>query len=92
MMTKRTTSVLLIILLGGLLLATTAHTSTSEGYNLSWWTVDGGGGTLAIEGGYSLSGTVGQPDAGLLAGSGYTLSGGFWVGGIYRLYLPLILR
>jgi hypothetical protein len=96
-MTKRTTLVLLVILLCGLLLTTTALTSSSEGYDLSWWTVDGGGGTLGSEGGYSLSGTVGQPDAGALASNDYTLSGGFWAGGTlageaYRVYLPLVLR
>jgi hypothetical protein len=90
-MTKRTMPVLLVLLVGGLLFASTALTASSPGYDLSWWTVDGGGGTLAIEGGYSLSGAAGQPDAGVLVGNSYTLSGGFWVGGIYRVYLPLVL-
>jgi hypothetical protein len=95
-MTKRTTSVLLVILLCGLLLTTTALTSSSEGYDLSWWTVDSGGGILNIEGGYSLSSTIGQPDAGVLTGGAYTLGGGFWTGGklaaVYKTYLPLVLR
>lgn len=95
-MTKRTMSVLLVILLGGLLLTSTAVSSPSQGYDLSWWTVDGGGGALVAAGSYSLSGTVGQPDAGALAGNDYILSGGFWpggalAGGSYRVYLPLIL-
>ncbi len=93
-MTKRTTLVLLVLLLSGLLLTSTALTSSSQSYDLSWWTVDGGGGTLHAQGGYSLSGTVGQADAGLLEGSGYALSDGFWAGGaqIWRTYLPLVLR
>jgi len=45
-------------------------------YDLSWSTIDGGG--VSSGGAYSLSGTIGQPDAGQLAGGGYTLSGGFW--------------
>ena len=49
------------------------------GYNLSWWTVDGGGGALSGSG-YTLGGTAGQPDAGILEGGGYTLNGGFWGG------------
>jgi len=64
------------------------------GYELSWWTVDGGGGMLQ-GGSYTLSGTAGQPDAGMLAGDGYTLSGGFWGGAgpaAYDVYLPLVLR
>jgi hypothetical protein len=45
-------------------------------------------------GGYSLGGTIGQADAGVLTGGGYTLSGGFWAGAAidYRTYLPLTLR
>jgi hypothetical protein len=95
-MTKRTTSVLLALLVGGLLLTTTALTASSPGYDLSWWTVDGGGGSLSIEGSYSLSGSIGQPDAEVLAGSDYILSGGFWAGGelaaVYKVYLPMVLR
>ena len=95
-MTKRTTSVLLVILLCGLLVTSTALSSNAEGYDLSWWTVDGGGGVLGTEGGYALNGTASQPDPGLLEGSGYTLGGGFWgcgapASGISRTYLPLML-
>jgi len=65
-----------------------------DGYDLSWWTVDGGGGVSGSGPGYSLGGTIGQPDAGVLSGPGYTLAGGFWQGavGIYRVYLPLVVR
>jgi hypothetical protein len=68
-----------------------------EGYELTWWTVDGGGavGQDAILP-YSLGGTAGQPDAALWQGGDYTLQGGFWHGtGIvanYHIYLPLVLR
>jgi len=66
------------------------------GYDLSWSTVDGGGYTFSTGGGFSLGGTAGQPDAGLLAGGQYSLAGGFWPGaplvGYYRVYLPLILH
>lgn len=69
-----------------------------DGYDLTWWTVDGGGGTFSTGGGYSLGGTAGQPDAGLMEGGEYTLAGGFWPGGAaapepgYLLYLPLGMR
>jgi hypothetical protein len=43
----------------------------------NWFTVDGGGGT-STGGKNSLSGTVGQPDAGTMNGGGYVLYGGFW--------------
>ena len=63
-------------------------------YDLSWSTIDSGGYTWSTGGGYSLGGTVGQPDAGVLSGGGYTLAGGFWSGAAarYSIYLPLILR
>ncbi len=49
----------------------------SQTYDLSWNKIAGGGGT-STGGVYSLSGTIGQPDAGHLAGGNYTLDGGFW--------------
>ena len=49
-----------------------------EGYDLSWWTADGGGGTWSSGDSLTLGGTAGQPDAGDLAGGTYTLQGGFW--------------
>ena len=63
------------------------------GYDLSSWTVDGGG-AIVEAGGYRLGGTVGQADAGILMGGGYTLRGGFWGGAkvLYPVFLPLVLR
>jgi hypothetical protein len=69
--------------------------ANGSGYDLSWWTIDGGGITdNRGEGGYSLGGTAGQPDAARWSGGGYTLVGGFWVGAMveYAIYLPLVLR
>jgi uncharacterized membrane protein len=67
---------------------------SGDGYDLTWSTVDGGGYTFSAGGGYTLGGTVGQPDAGSLSGGGYTLGGGFWGGAAieYPVYLPLVLR
>jgi hypothetical protein len=46
-------------------------------YSIDWQTIDGGGGT-STGGVYSVSGTIGQPDAGTMSGGNYTLQGGFW--------------
>ncbi len=46
-------------------------------YDLTWHTIDGGGGT-SIGGTFELSGTAGQPDPVVSTGSGYELTGGFW--------------
>ena len=74
-------------------LTSSALAGSGGDYDLSWWTVDGGGGEFA-SGGYSLSGTVGQPDAAFWSGGEYSLVGGFWGGAAaeYRVYLPLVVR
>ena len=60
------------------LLALAASPAAAQ-YEISWWTVDGGGATGAVGGTYTLSGTAGQPDAGgPYAGGSYTLHSGFW--------------
>ena len=47
-------------------------------YSLDWFKVSGGGGT-STRGVYSVSGTIGQPDAsGAVTGGNYSLTGGFW--------------
>jgi len=46
-------------------------------YSIDWQTIDGGGGT-STGGVYSVSGTIGQPDAGTMSGGNFSLTGGFW--------------
>jgi hypothetical protein len=67
------------ILTAGTLVAATAHAQSGGRFDLSWSTIDGGGGTSA-GGQFTLSGTIGQPDAGTLAGGHFKLEGGFWSG------------
>jgi len=101
---KRSILPVILVLLfcaGGVALAQTgggASTGLSTGYDLTWWTADGGGGT-ASGGGYALHGTAGQPDAGpSLAGGGYTLTGGFWAGRSaggtpgHKMYFPVVSK
>ncbi len=45
---------------------------------MTWNTIDGGGATFSTGGAYELGGTIGQADAGALAGGSYDLIGGFW--------------
>jgi hypothetical protein len=49
----------------------------AQSYSIDWSTIDGGGGT-STGGVYSVSGTVGQSDAGAMNGGSYSLTGGFW--------------
>jgi hypothetical protein len=62
-----------------------------QNYSIDWFTIDGGGGT-STGGVYSLSGTIGQPDAGRMTGASYALDGGFWgfVGAVQTGGAPLL--
>jgi len=94
-MNKKQLGIALLVLAALLLLTGAAWAAAPAAYTLDWWTVDGGGGTHRTVGEYTLSGTAGQPDAGVLSGGDYTLGGGFWGGGgavQYRIYLPLVVR
>jgi len=72
-------------LLGALLVL--AVPAIAQQYSIDWHTVDGGGGT-STGGVYSVSGTVGQPDANTTAMTGgpYSVTGGFWA--IYAVQTP----
>ncbi len=89
---------ILLVSLILLLLAGFVYAQTSGNYDLSWWTVDSGGATFSQGNGYSLGGSIGQPDASALNGGQYTLSGGFWISSRppvppeYHIYLPLTMR
>lgn len=53
---------------------------SAQTFSISWFTHDSGGGT-STGGVFSVSGTIGQPDAGSPATNGpYALVGGFWEG------------
>jgi hypothetical protein len=67
-------------------LAGLALPAAAQNYSIDWFTIDGGGGT-STGGVYSVSGTIGQPDAGTMSGGSYSLVGGFW-GGIIALQTP----
>ena len=61
------------------LLLVFGSSTESQTFAIAWHTVDGGGGT-STGGAYSVSGTIGQPDAGRPMTNGqYSVTGGFWV-------------
>ena len=76
------------------LLASVALAQSGGVYDVSRWTVDGGGYTFSTGGVYTLGGTIGQPDAAVQMGGQYVLTGGFWAGTpiVFRIYLPVGLR
>ena len=57
--------------------ATVALAAGPDGLDLSWHTIDGGGG-VSNGGSLQMSGTIGQPDPGTMSAGDLTLTGGFW--------------
>jgi hypothetical protein len=53
-------------------------TASDQSYTIDWYKIAGGGGT-STGGTYTVSGTIGQPDAsGAMSGGNYSVTGGFW--------------
>ena len=71
------------LIAGWLLALPTLH---AQSYSVDWYKIAGGGGT-STGGVYSVSGTIGQPDAGApMTGGQYSLPGGFW--SLYAVQTP----
>lgn len=63
------------LLLLGLLISAVGF---AQSYSVDWYKIAGGGGT-STGGVYSVSGTIGQPDAsGAMSAGNYSITGGFW--------------
>jgi hypothetical protein len=75
---KRTSVSIVLGLLA--LLLNAGRGAMAQQFELSWYTIDGGGGMFSSGGSFELGGTVGQPDAAIavLYGGPFQLSGGFW--------------
>jgi len=85
--------VLALLMIALAMLDASASAKSADTYTIDWYTIDGGGTMSASSGTFTLSGTLGQADAGTLSGGAYTLIGGFWADFLgNRLNLPLIMR
>jgi hypothetical protein len=75
---SRQTGIFLASAIAVVLAASSAHAQ----YDLSWFTVDGGGAMSSTGGTFTLAGTIGQPDASSfsppMTGGTFELVGGFW--------------
>lgn len=72
---------LMVALACGAATAFAFGTPSADPLSIIKWTVDGGATDRVAAGGLALAGTLGQPDAGWLVGSGMSILGGFWAGG-----------
>jgi hypothetical protein len=74
--TKRTLAVFFLLFAATIIVG--------DDFDLDWHTIDGGGEMFAAAGDFTLSGTIGQPDANInvMTGGDFSLSGGFWAGAL----------
>ena len=90
-------SLVVLAILPGLLLllAGAALAMSSTHYALDWFIpLTGGGGGAAGSTHYAVNLTVGQSAIGTSASASYKGCLGYWcgAGGVYNVYLPLVLR
>lgn len=88
------------VLLLALLAAGSLATAETPQLSIPSYTIDGGGGTSSGDI-LTVSGTIGQADAGVLVGGSLTLYGGFWPPGVQKpppppdtgvtVYLPRLI-
>jgi hypothetical protein len=86
-------AVLAVTMILSAVITSDLRAQSGSGYDLSWSTVDGGGGESS-GGVYAVVGTIGQAETGVMSGGSYTLRSGFWPGAAveYKVYLPLTLQ
>jgi hypothetical protein len=75
-----------------MVLALASSSAHAQNYSVDWFKIAGGGGT-STGGTYTVSGTIGQHDAGgPMTGGNYSLTGGFWalISVVQTAGLPLL--
>ncbi len=65
-------------LIFAVVVATAGGLTSAQQLELSRYTIAGGGGMHSTGGGFELSGAIGQPGAGAMAGGAFELTRGFW--------------
>jgi hypothetical protein len=61
--------------------------ASAQSYSIDWYKISGGGGMNSTGGVYSVSGTIGQHDAGgPMTGGNYSVTVGFWA--LYAVQTP----
>ena len=61
-----------------MMLALGIGAAVAQDYAIDWYTIDGGGEMASSGGDFEVSGTIGQPDAGVMSGGDFEVVGGFW--------------
>lgn len=74
---NNTRTLLILCALTLLCLFSVGGVLAADEFAIPWWTVDSGG-VQSVGGSFVITGTLGQPDAGISAAGSYTLVGSFW--------------
>ena len=99
-MRSTVTNILFLLIVICLLGSQAIDAQSGGGYDLTWTTIDAGGGSMN-GGAYSLVSTIAQPEPGVTqSGGGYSLNGGvvdagssgMTPAGDQQIFLPLIWR
>ena len=77
-----------LLLRGVCLVLISCLAAKAQDFSIDWWDIAAGG--TSTGGSYTVSGSIGQPDAGTLAGGDFVLTGGFW--SAVELGQPPVLR
>ena len=93
---KKTAVGFIVVLL---LLAAVVVSAVDLGYEVKWWSINGGA-QISSGDGFSLTGIAGQPEAGPgMTGDDFTVSGGYWSGDLEpvqpadgAIFLPVIQK
>ena len=67
----------IVLFAGALLLLAASAVHAQTNFTIDWYSVDGGGGS-STGGTFTVTGTIGQPDAGKISGGGFGIDSGFW--------------
>ncbi len=79
------------LLLASLILGALGPSAQAQtNYAIPWFKIAGGGAMQSTGGVYTLSGTIGQADAGRVASTGYRIEGGFWGIAVQQLGYPVL--
>src|SRR5262245_30007329 len=76
---KKSHKVVFLLTLAGLVAVFAMASVVAQSYSVDWYKVDSGAGT-STGGVYSVTGSIGQPDASAtpMSGGNYSVVGGFW--------------
>lgn len=68
------------VLASMMLLVLSVVVTVADDFSIDWNTIDGGGDMWSVGGDFELGGSIGQPDAGVMSGGTFAVTGGFWFG------------